>query len=148
VRSSRRRWEHVVKPWTRDEDGSRHFVIWADLLLSEGYAVNDVTGRLFTDLTKRHEIIGWEFSSGPVPGTELEIELVGEAEDTAVRRSLLWLGTPHPGSRALSYSTTTHWIHPHIPDPALSKLGRVSRPLVEVSIDRPVGYGRAAHERA
>jgi hypothetical protein len=80
-------------PWRSDEDGSSSYVIWAGLLVGEGRQVVDVVGALMGELRARHHIVGWGFSHGEHrAGTELEIELLNEDDDMAVRWSLTELG--------------------------------------------------------
>jgi hypothetical protein len=77
-------------PWRDDEDGTRSYVIWAELLVAPGYEVDAVADGLMSQLSARHGIVGWERSAGEgLSGTELEVELVDEHQDMAVRRSLL-----------------------------------------------------------
>jgi hypothetical protein len=89
-------------PWTTDEDGSRSFVIWAELLVASGNEVDTVADALMGQLSARHRIVGWERSAGrELSGTELEVELLDEHEDMAARRSLLELAETTPGVERL-----------------------------------------------
>ena len=49
-------------PWRTEEDGTRSFVIWADLLAAQGYAVEDLVRQLLRDLGKEHRVVGWRLS--------------------------------------------------------------------------------------
>jgi hypothetical protein len=85
-------------PWRTDEDGSRTYVIWAELLVAEGHEVDAVADALLGELSARHHVVGWERSAGQgLAGTELEVELVDDEQDMAVRRSLLELAETTPG---------------------------------------------------
>jgi hypothetical protein len=89
-------------PWRQEEDGSRSFVVWAELLVAAGHEVDPVAEALMSQLSARHGIVSWERSAGrDLSGTELEVELVGEDEDMAVRRSLLELAGTMPGVERL-----------------------------------------------
>src|SRR5947209_1254333 len=89
-------------PWRQDEDGSRSFVIWAELLVAAGHELDAVADALMGQLSARHGIVGWErYAGAGLSGTELEVELVDAHEDMAVRRSLLELAATTPGVERL-----------------------------------------------
>jgi hypothetical protein len=91
-----------VMPWRSEENGSRSYVIWAELLVAEGRQVGEVVGALMHELSARHQIVGWGNSHGEdMAGTELEIELLSEDEDMAVRRSLTELASQVAGVERL-----------------------------------------------
>jgi hypothetical protein len=95
-------------PWRTDEDGSRTYVIWAELLVAEGHEVDAVADALLGELSARHDVVGWERSAGQgLAGTELEVELVDDEQDMAVRRSLLELAETSRASTGSSWPIAT-----------------------------------------
>jgi hypothetical protein len=84
-------------PWRTEEDGTNAYIIWADLLVRDGYTVDATVNRLMGELAERHGVVGWGHTSSNPAGTDLEIELVDDHEDAAVRRSILELAQTTAG---------------------------------------------------